>query len=116
MERKIVQAKIENLFKSIYVADTWKGLKTLTGENSHGQSQSSTTTGERRTSSNNLNDFFCRYENTDYNLNMSDLINRTSGQSTYDGFTINKEDVKKVFTKVNVRKSVGPDGVCRKLL
>ena len=55
MERKIVQAKlrkelkegkrkyktkIENMFKSKNVADTWKGLKTLTGENSHGQSQS----------------------------------------------------------------------------
>ena len=47
---------------------------------------------------------------------MSDLINRTSGQSPYDGFTINKEDVKMVFTKVNVRKSVGPDGICSKLL
>ena len=29
---------------------------------------------------------------------------------------INKEDVKKVFTNVNVKKSVGPDGVCCKLL
>ena len=98
------------------MADTWKGLKTLTGENSHGQSQSSMTTGERRTFSNNLNDFFCIYEKTDHNLNMSDLINRTSGQSLYDGFTMNKEDVKKVFTKVNVKKSVCPDGVCSKLL
>ena len=85
-------------------------------ENSHGQSQSSMTTGERCTFSNNLNDFFCRYENTDHNQNVSDLINRTSGQSPYDGFTINKEDVKKVFTKVNVRKSAGPDGVCSKLM
>ena len=47
---------------------------------------------------------------------MSDLINRTTGQSPYDGFTINKEDVKKVLTKVNVKKCVGPDGVCYKLL
>ena len=104
------------IYISKNVADTWKGLKTLTGENSHGQSQSSMTTDERRTFSNNLNDFFCRYENVDHNLNMSDLINRTSGQSPYDGFTINKEDVKMVFTKVNVRKSVGPDGICSKLL
>ena len=70
------------------------------------------TTSEQRTFSNNLNDFFRRYENTDHNLNMSDLINRTTGQSPYDGFTINKEDVKKVLTKVNVKKSVDPDGVC----
>ena len=47
---------------------------------------------------------------------MSDLINRTSGQSPFYVFTINKEDVKMVFTKVNVRKSVGPDGICSKLL
>ena len=47
---------------------------------------------------------------------MSDQINRTTGQSPYDGFTINKEDVKKAFTKVNVKKSVGPDGACCKLL
>ena len=47
---------------------------------------------------------------------MSDLINRTTGQSPNDGFTINKEDVKKIFTKVNVKKYVGPDGVCCKLL
>ena len=114
MERKIVQAKlrkelkegkrkykakIENLFKSKNVADTLKGLRTLTGENSHGQSQSSITTGERRTFSNNRNYFFCRYENTDHNLNMSDLINRTSGQSPYDGFAINKEDFKKYSLK-----------------
>ena len=125
MERKIVQAKLrkelkegkkifKNLFKSNNAADTWKGLKTLTGENSHRQSHSSMTTGVRRTFSNNLNDFFCRYENTNHNLNMSDLINRTTGQSPYDGFTINKEDVKKVFTTVNVKKTVGPDGVCSK--
>ena len=74
------------------------------------------TTGEQRTFSNNVNDFFCIHENTDHNLNMSDRINRTTGQSPYDGFTINKEDVKKVFTKVNVKKSVSPDGVCCKLL
>ena len=47
---------------------------------------------------------------------MLDLINRTSGQSPYDGFTINKEDVKIVFTKVNVNRSVGKDGECSKLL
>ena len=47
---------------------------------------------------------------------MSDLINRTTGQSPWVGFTINKEDFKKVFTKVDVKKSVGPDGVCCKLL
>ena len=76
-------------------------------------SQSSMTTGEHRTFSNNLNDFFCRYENTDHNLNMSDLINRTTGQSRHDGFTINKEDVKKYSLK---SMSVGPDGVCSKLL
>ena len=64
----------------------------------------------------NLNDFFCRYGNTDHNLNMSDLINRTSGKSPYDGFAINKEDARKVFTRVNVRKSVEPDDVCCKLL
>ena len=97
------------------MAETYKSLKTLTGETSHGQSQSSMRTGERRTFSNNLNDFFCRYENTDHNLNMSDLINRTSGQSPYDGFTINK-DVKKLFTKINAKKSACPDGVCCKLL
>ena len=53
---------------------------------------------------------------TDHNLNMSNQINRTSGRSPYVGFTINKEDIQKVFTKVNVKKSVGPDGVCSKLL
>ena len=47
---------------------------------------------------------------------MSDLINRTSGQSPYDGFTINKEDVKKVLAKVNLKKSVVQDGACCKLL
>ena len=82
-----------------------KRLKTHTGENSHGQSQSSMTTGERRTFSNNQNDFFCRYENTDHNLNMSDLINRTSGQSPCDGFTINKEDDKKYSLK-SMQKSL----------
>ena len=52
VERKIVHAKlrkelkdgkpkyktiIEDLLKSMNVADTWTGLKTLTGENSHGR-------------------------------------------------------------------------------
>ena len=53
---------------------------------------------------------------TDHNLNMSNQINRTSGLSPYVGFTINKEDIKKVCTKVNVKKSVGPDGAYSKLL
>ena len=76
-------------------ANTLKGLNTLTSENSLGQSQSSMTTGEQRTFSNNLNDFFCRYEDTDHNLTISDLINGTTDQSPYDGFTIMKEDAKK---------------------
>ena len=37
-------------------------------------------------------------------MNMSDLMNKTTGQSPYDGFTINKDDVKKVLSIVNVKK------------
>ena len=73
------------------------------------------TTSEQHIFQNSLNDLFCRYEKTDHNLNMSDLINRTTGQSVYGGFTINKQDVNKVFTKVDVKKSVGKDGVCSEL-
>ena len=53
---------------------------------------------------------------TDHNLNISDLINRILGHAPHHEFTINKQVVKKVFTKVNVKKSVGPDFVCSKLL
>ena len=74
------------------------------------------TDGEQRTFANILYHFYCRYESTDHNLIISDLINRMTGQSPFDGFTINKEDVKKIFTKVNVKRSAGPDGVCCKLL
>ena len=42
------KTKIENQFKSKNVSDTRKGLKTITGENSHLQSQSLMATGEQR--------------------------------------------------------------------
>ena len=69
----------------------------------------------KRTFQNNLDDSFCTYEKTD-NLNISDLINRTTCYASHIELTINKQDVRKIFTKVNVKKSVGPDGVCNKLL
>ena len=35
---------------------------------------------------------------------------------TTNAFTINKQDVKNVFIKVNVKKYIGPDVVCSNLL
>ena len=47
---------------------------------------------------------------------MPDLINMTTDQSLFDGFSINKQDVKKVFTKSQCKKVIDPDGVCCKSL
>ena len=61
------------------------------------------TTGEQCTFSDNLNDFFCRYEKSDHNLNISDLINGTTGHTPHHELTLNKPDVKKVLNNVNVK-------------
>ena len=66
------------------------------------------TTDEQRTFSSHFDDFFCRCENTDHNLNMSNLISWTTDQSPYDGLALNKEDVNKVFTKVNAKTVCWP--------
>ena len=48
------------------MADAWDGLKTLTGEKKNMSSGSHMTAEEQAKFSNELNDFYCRFERDDF--------------------------------------------------
>ena len=56
------RAKIEKQFQTGNMADAWDGLKTLKGEKKDMSSGSHMTTEEQVKFSNELNDFYCRFE------------------------------------------------------
>ena len=57
------------------------------------------------------------YNNNNNNNDNNDDNNKTTGHAPHHELTTkNKQGIKKVFTEVNVKRSVGPDGECSNLL
>jgi hypothetical protein len=112
--------KVESQFESGNMRNAWQGLKSLTGQNKP-QSGSCPLTEEERTDfSNNLNDFYCRFERDDLEDELSSVMRDLQGRVGEGGVSYDLEIhdtcVESLFKKLNPRKAVGPDRVCGKLL
>ena len=102
------------------MADAWDGLKTLTGEKKNMSSDSHMTAEEQVKFSNELNDFYCRFERDDLgedtNSVVQELKEKISEREEGKDFEINANVVESLFMKLNVQKAAGPDSISGKLL
>ena len=113
------RAKIEKQFQTWNMADAWDGLKTLTDEKKNKSSGSHMTAEEQVKFSNELNDFYCRFERDDLrediNSVVQELKEKISECEEGKHFEINANVVESLFTKLNVKKAAGPDSISGKL-
>ena len=113
-------AKIEKQFQMGNMAGAWDGLKTLTGEKRNMSSGSHVTAEEQVKSSNELNDFYCRFERDDLGEDINSVVlelkEKISECEEGKDFGINANVVESLFIKLNVKKAAGPDSISGKLL
>jgi hypothetical protein len=131
VERKLVQAKlrleiknaklqyrdkIEKQFTQGNMCDAWKGLKTLSGQDKS-KPRSNQSPDEALAMSENLNNFYCRFERKECSEEIEDTLFKLRENVTVvdddddDGAGIDHETVKSLFRKLKVRKAAGPDGL-----
>ena len=114
------RAKIEKQFQTGNMTDAWYGLNTLTGENKNKSSGSHMTAEEQVKFSNELNDFYCRFERDDLgediNSVVQELKEKISECEEGKDFEINANVAESLFMKLNVKKAAGPDSISGKLL
>ena len=93
--------------------DAWNGLKTLTGEQKNMSRGSHMKAEEQVKFSNELNDFYCRFERDDLREDINsvvlDLKEKISECEEGKDFEINPNVVESLLTKLNVKKAEGPD-------
>ena len=118
--KKEYKAKVEKQFQTGNMADAWDGLKTLTGEKKNKSSGSHMTADEQVKFSNELNDFYCRFERDDVGEDMNRVVQglkeKISECVEGNDFEIDAKVVESLFMKLNVKKSADPDFVSGKLL
>ena len=70
--------------------------------------------------SNELNDFYCRFERDDLGEDINSVVlalkEKISEYEEGKDFEINASVVESLFTKLNVKKAAGPDRISGKLL
>ena len=102
------------------MADAWDGLKTLTGEKKNMSSGSHMPAEEQVKFSNELNDFYCRFERDDLGEDINSVVlelkEKISECEEGKDLEINANIVESLFMKLNVKKATGPDSIRGKLL
>jgi len=103
------------------LANAWKGLKILSGQANSKMSTQSMPLEEQKAYADELNDFYCRFEREDHKHELQSVLsnlqqNVCDNDSDEEDFTVHATDVKSVFKALHVRKAVGVDGICGRLL
>ena len=121
--RRIYKEKIEAHFQRGNMADAWKGLKTLSGQSTSTSHVSAMPLDEQKEFSENLNKFYCRFEREDMKEErervterMSEVLNGDEGESRENESVIDESEVKRLFSRLNTKKAVGPDNISGRIL
>ena len=119
--------KVESQFRSGQMRDAWRGLKTLTGQNTPCKSRPNYLSSDtmRTEFADELNDFYCRFERVDLRKDLSQiviklrnrvLIEECRNETDLADLEIQASVVESAFKRVNPGKASGPDNICGRLL
>lgn len=104
--KSVYRDKIEEQFASNNSRDVWQGLQKVTQY----KQKAGVADNHDPTLPDKLNSFYCRFEEKNPNPGYRPTLPDDPSLLT-PPFTIQEEDVRKLFKKQNVRKASGPDGV-----
>ena len=107
--------KIERSFHENNPKTAWKTLQKVTGYKRKSCIPESIVC---QTFVDNLNEFYCRFDQTDFSRENTEVI-RNLKENSFDGFScinLSEHDVRRVLGNVIVSKAPGPDHICNKVL
>ena len=118
--QKEYKEKVEEQFKTGRTKDAWNGIKMITGETKKKARSCQMKFEEQAAFSDQLNDFYCRFERSDLDGAVDNVVKqldeRIEDKKEEQDFEIHGNAVKSLFLKLNIRKAVGPDGISGRLL
>lgn len=108
--------KVERLFQNRIAREDWKGVKAFVGlskrQNSHCPTEQTPVEFAE-----DLNDFYCRFDQRDFCLERSALNTELLDQSVFvSNISIQIEDVERVFQGIKPSKALDPDKISGCLL
>ena len=105
------------------MADAWKGLKILTGQNKPTSQAASMSIEDQKEFCEKLNEFYCRFERNDLKKELDHVmteviekVNSDEHESGVNESVIDAVDVEVLFKRLKTKKAVGPDNICGRLL
>ena len=98
--------KIKDMVASQDIRQAWNGLQKASGYN-RGKSKMNVKVGKEY--ADQLNNFYCRFDSTDYQEQHDDLRERLSGCTTTLIITV--DQVRNGFKRLNKRKASGPNNI-----
>ena len=103
--------KLESCFYSGKIKETWKSLKTIIN-----WTQKKTATPDN-INLDELNKFYSRFDLVDNSQEIEEFRKYLDESTSADcEIVLSEEDTKNIFSKLNERKSPGPDGISGKML
>ena len=97
------------------LGSAWSSMKAIAGTSNSKNISTVTLEGFDTDSdlANELNHFFSRFDTYDFTEEKQELSHKLADQNH---FTIEEENIEKVFSSINPNKSHGPDNICGRLV
>ena len=113
--KQLYKEKIERGFQENNPKAAWKTLQDVTG---YKRKSSVNESVVNQTFVDSLNDFYCRFDHSDFaRKNVETMQNlRESLTRDFEVITVSEHEVRMVLGDVNVNKTPGPDRICNKVL
>ncbi|KAK7939950.1 hypothetical protein WMY93_003276 [Mugilogobius chulae] len=107
--------KVERLFQNGKPKDAWQGVKTLAGLPAS-SSPSGLPAEVSFRMAEELNNFYCRFDQCDYTQEREELSSELLSIQTTDNLQLQPEDVELILRRTKPSKAPGPDQICGRLL
>ncbi|KAK7915928.1 hypothetical protein WMY93_011689 [Mugilogobius chulae] len=107
--------KVERLFQNGKPKDAWQGVKTLAGLPAS-SSPSGLPAEVSFRMAEELNNFYCRFDQCDYTQEREELSSELLSIQTTDNLQLQPEDVELILRRTKPSKAPGPDQICGCLL
>ena len=111
--------KVESKFATKNLSEAFQGLKMLTGQAKPKLSNSFLSEDEKSTFAGDLNTFYTRFERDDLKGDLDSMVSFLKDEiskSQGENIEVDKDMVRSYFSKLNIRKACGPDGLSGRVL
>ena len=125
LRSQLVEAKrkekerVEAKFVTKNLSEAFQGLKTLTGQAKPKSSNSFLSEEEKLAFASDLNMFYTRFERNDLKNDLDSVVSFLQDKislSCSENYEVDVDEVRCYFSKLNIKKACGPDGLSGRVL